>query len=252
MLVRAARENLLWRSQGQQRWCVSRCSHVHCLLPHAGMFAAFLCPCVSRQDVLNYFAQLPPWTIATARQYTHDAEPHTHSTEDHSSRPSHTCVPPDTFQTCRNKDGSRLLSVAVGSFSDQSVRDLLLIFPTSTWKACSWVESWWQRVLINSSAVRNLELNDVIRFISFNYCNADVVDCSSAWDLGVWKAHKWLLPSGSYVMCDHFSVVAGRLLLQPCEAGYTLPFCPTSTHFYSGKTHIVVCYWLEMFLNSSQ
>lgn len=123
LLVAAAWENLLWRSRGQQRRRVSRCSHVHCLLPHAGMLGACLCPCVSRQDALNYFAQLPPWTIATARQYTRDAE-HTraHSTEDHSSHPSHTWVPPDTPQTRRNRDGSRLLSAAVASFSDQSVR----------------------------------------------------------------------------------------------------------------------------------
>lgn len=34
--------------------------HVHCLLPHMGLFRVCLCPCVSRQDILNYFAQLPP------------------------------------------------------------------------------------------------------------------------------------------------------------------------------------------------
>lgn len=41
------------------------------------------CPCVSRQDILNYFAQLPPWTFATARQHTHQPDtltsPHAHS-----------------------------------------------------------------------------------------------------------------------------------------------------------------------------
>lgn len=29
------------------------------------------CPCVSRQDILDDFAQLPPWTLATACQYAH-------------------------------------------------------------------------------------------------------------------------------------------------------------------------------------
>ncbi len=75
-LVGTACENLavLRRSRWKQQQCISRCSHVHCLLPHMGMFSLCLCPCVSRQDILNYFAQLPPWTLATARQYTHHAD----------------------------------------------------------------------------------------------------------------------------------------------------------------------------------
>lgn len=87
----------------KQQQCISRCSHVHCLPPHMGMFSVCLCPCVSRQDTLNYFAQLPPWTIATARQYTHHADTRTYSSGDHSSRPSHTWILLDTFQTEENR-----------------------------------------------------------------------------------------------------------------------------------------------------
>lgn len=97
-------ENLrvLWRSWWKQQQCISRCSCVHCLLPHMGMFSLSLCPCVSRQDILNYFAQLPPWTLATARQYAHHADSRTHSRREHSSRPSHTWIS-DTYRTWREK-----------------------------------------------------------------------------------------------------------------------------------------------------
>lgn len=104
-LVRIACENLcvLWRSQWKQQQCISRCSHVHCLLPHMGMFILCLCPCVSRQDILNYFAQLLPWTLATARQYTHHTDTRTYSYRVYSSCPSHTSILLDTDETCRGK-----------------------------------------------------------------------------------------------------------------------------------------------------
>lgn len=92
----------IWRSQWKQQQCISRCSHIHCLLPHMGMFSLCLCPCVSRQDILNYFAQLPPWTLATARQYTHHADTRTYSYREHSSCPSHTRIL-DTYRSLRKK-----------------------------------------------------------------------------------------------------------------------------------------------------
>lgn len=96
-----------WRSRWKQQRCISRCSRVHCLLPHMGLFSLCLCPCVSRQDILNYFAQLPPWTLATARQYTHHADTRTYSHGDHSSCPSHTWILLDTQQTSRNNNKKR-------------------------------------------------------------------------------------------------------------------------------------------------
>lgn len=118
-LVGTACENLCvpWRSRRKQQQCISRCSHVHCLLPHMGMFSLCLCPCVSRQDTLNYFAQLPPWTLATARQYTHHADTRTCGNRDHSSCPSHTPILLDTHQTSPWNKGKREVS---------SVSDMLL------------------------------------------------------------------------------------------------------------------------------
>lgn len=117
-LVGTACENLCvpWRSRWKQQQCISRCSHVHCLLPHMGMFSLCLCPCVSRQDILNYFAQLPPWTLATARQYTHHADTRTYSYRDHSSCPSHTWILLDTDQTARNKKLASCYDLVSGNF----------------------------------------------------------------------------------------------------------------------------------------
>ena len=104
--------NSLWKPppalevMAKQRQRISRCSHVHCLLPHMGMFSLSLCPCVSRQDGLNYFAQLPPWTLATARQYTHHADARTHSHREHSSCPSHTWIL-GTYQTWIEKENNK-------------------------------------------------------------------------------------------------------------------------------------------------
>lgn len=135
MLVRTGCENLLWRSQQKQQQCISRCSYFHCLLPHMGMFSVCLCPCVSRQDTLNYFAQLPPWTIATARQYTHHADTRPYRNRDHSSCPSHTWILLDTFQTWRIKGSGW---AAVWPVSDQNVRHFIIFSMCRRFKVVGW------------------------------------------------------------------------------------------------------------------
>lgn len=67
------------KEKKKRQQCISRCGHIHRLPLHLNMFSLCLCPCVSRQDILNYFAQLPPWTLATARQYTHITRTHPHT-----------------------------------------------------------------------------------------------------------------------------------------------------------------------------
>lgn len=189
-----------------------------------------LCPCVSsRQDILNYFAQLPPWTLATARQCTHHADTHTHSYWDHSSCPSHAWILLDTDQT-RKKVMQFAENLLSGCFKWKcQIMDFFFFQWLSEKKEdvrLNWVVVVFQEEIFSSTLLRKGDMN--VRFYLILWKNKHRINVKYFVRLSCMCSHTrgkivyfhrnevgdstcdWLfllVPTDSYVMCDHFNSV---------------------------------------------